>query len=124
VPTINLPFVGQLLDPASAAALEPSAYGLMVSETPAPPTRPQAVDPPSADPGPYLSYAVQWILFAIMGFVFIWYVIRSERRARREDAEDRAAIAAGIEPPARAPRNRGRRDRDAEDEDALLDRTH
>jgi cytochrome oxidase assembly protein ShyY1 len=123
VPTINLPYVGELLDPTSATALEQSAYGLMVSETPAPATRPQAVDPPSADPGPYLSYAIQWILFAIMGFVFIWYVIRSERRARREDAEDRAALAAGVEPPVRAPIRR-RRDRDAEDEDALLDRTH
>ncbi|WP_375384466.1 SURF1 family protein [uncultured Microbacterium sp.] len=122
VPTINLAFVAELLDPTSAAALEQSAYGLMVSESPAPPTRPQAVDAPSADPGPYLSYAIQWILFAIMGFVFIWYVIRSERRARREDAEDRAAVAAGVEPPTRAPVKR-RRDRDAEDEDALLDST-
>ncbi|KAA9110837.1 SURF1 family protein [Microbacterium rhizomatis] len=122
VPTINLPLVADMLDPASAAKLEQSAYGLMMSETPAPDTRPQAVDPPSDDPGPYLSYAIQWILFAIMGFVFIWYVIRSERRARREDAEDRAAAAAGVELPTRTPARR-RRDRDAEDEDALLDRT-
>lgn len=121
VPTINLPLVADSL--VAGADLEQSAYGLMVSEDPAPATRPQAVDPPSADPGPYLSYAIQWILFAVMGFVFIWYVIRSERRARREDAEDRAAIAAGAEPPVRAPVKR-RRDRDAEDEDALLDRTH
>ena len=29
-----------------------------------------------------------------MGFVFIWYVIRSERRARREDAEEAEGSAA------------------------------
>lgn len=123
VPTINLPLVAELIGPTNGAALETSAYGLMVSEDPAPATRPQAIDPPSPDPGPYLSYAVQWLLFAVMGFVFIWYVIRSERKARREEAEDRAARAAGATPPPRDPSRRGRRDRDAEDEDALLDRT-
>ena len=52
-----------------------------------------------------------------MGFVFIGYVIRTERRHRREDAEDDATDAASAvaEPPRR------RRDRDAVDEDALLD---
>jgi hypothetical protein len=49
---------------------------------------------------------VQWILFAIMGFTFILYILVTERRHAREDAE------------ARRPR---RRDRDAEAEDALLD---
>ena len=49
---------------------------------------PTPLNAPSEDPGPHLSYAIQWILFAIMGFVFIGYVIRTERRHRREDAED------------------------------------
>ncbi len=106
VPTIHLPLVAGLLPPVDAAALEQSAYGVMVSEDPAPATRPSPLEDPSEDPGPHLSYAIQWILFAIMGFVFIWYVIRSERRHRREDAEAAAPV---------------RRDRDAEDEDALLD---
>jgi hypothetical protein len=51
-----------------------------------------------------------------MGFVFIGYVIRSERKHRREEAEARAA---GREPAAPTPRRR--RDRDAADEDAILD---
>ena len=123
VPTIHLPTVAGEIDPAAGAALEQSAYGVMVSEDPAPPTRPQAIASPSDDPGPHLSYAVQWILFAIMGFVFIGYIIRTERARRREDAEDAAARRAGEVPaPPQRPK-RARRDRDADAEDALVDST-
>ncbi len=118
VPSINPELVAEMIDSAAGAELELSAYGVMVSEDPAPATRPAAFAAPSEDPGPYLSYAIQWILFAIMGFVFIGYVIRTERRHRREDAEDRAR---GVEP---APRDRTparRADRDMEDEDSILD---
>jgi cytochrome oxidase assembly protein ShyY1 len=118
VPSINPELVAATIDPGVGADLELSAYGMMVSEDPAPATRPAAFAAPSEDPGPYLSYAIQWILFAIMGFVFIGYVIHTERRHRREDAEDRAR---GIEP---APRDRTparRTDRDMEDEDSILD---
>jgi len=118
VPSINPEFVAETLAPDVGDQLELSAYGVMVSEDPAPQTRPASFAAPSEDPGPYLSYAIQWILFAIMGFVFIGYVIRTERRHRREDAEDRAR---GVEP---APRDRTparRADRDMEDEDSILD---
>ena len=118
VPSINPELVAETLAPDVGDQLEPSAYGVMVSEDPAPQTRPASFAAPSEDPGPYLSYAIQWILFAIMGFVFIGYVIRTERRHRREDAEDRAR---GVEP---APRDRTparRADRDMEDEDSILD---
>lgn len=111
VPTINLPLIASTVT-ASGRVLE-SAYGLLVSEDPAPSTRPQPFESPSDDPGPHLSYAIQWILFAVMAFVFLWYMIRTERKHRREDAEDQAAASV----PTR------RRDRDMEDEDALLDRT-
>ena len=129
VPTINLGLVAEQTGP-----LEPGAYGLLMSETPAPATAPLTVDPPSNDPGPYLSYAIQWILFALMGFGFITYVIVSERRLRREDAEydDDDVVPAAA--PVRAGEGRRRvdpvalhrsrklpRDRDADDEDALLD---
>lgn len=117
VPTINLSFVAESVSPATADPLELSAYGILVSEDPAPATTPEPLEDPSADPGPHLSYAIQWILFAIMGFVFIAYVIRTERRHRREDAEDAQLEAAEAAP---RPASR-RRDRDAEDEDALLD---
>ncbi|HKT56615.1 MAG TPA: SURF1 family protein, partial [Microbacterium sp.] len=90
VPSINLPLVAHK---AGVAALDTGAYGTLVSESPAPATAPQAMESPSDDPGPYLSYGVQWILFAIMAFAFLWYVIRFERRARREEAEDAAAVA-------------------------------
>lgn len=129
VPTINLGLVAEQTGP-----LEPGAYGLLMSETPAPATAPLTVDPPSNDPGPYLSYAIQWILFALMGVGFITYVIVSERRLRREDAEDDDDDVVPAAAPVRADEGRRRvdpvalhrsrklpRDRDADDEDALLD---
>lgn len=135
VPSINLPLVAQ---ESGASSLERGAYGTLVSESPSPASVPQALEAPSDDPGPYLSYGVQWILFAVMGFVFIWYVIRSERRARREDAEDAAAIAAlaATDPEAaaaleaessvrrtqRALFPKKKADRDMADEDDLLDK--
>jgi cytochrome oxidase assembly protein ShyY1 len=126
VPTINLGLIADTVSPDAGAALELSAYGVMVSEDPAPVTRPSALEAPSDDPGPHLSYAIQWILFAVMGFVFIGYVIRTERRHRREDSEDAAAAETGPDVPVEAalvaaPASRRRRDRDADDEDALID---
>ena len=117
VPTIHLPLIADAMPPEIGDALEASAYGVLVSEDPTPAAAPQALESPSEDPGPHLSYAIQWILFALMGFIFIGYVIRTERRHRREDAEAETAAAAD------APRAEGgrRRDRDAVDEDALLD---
>lgn len=120
VPTINLPLIADTVSTEAGAAMELSAYGIMVSEEPAPADRPQPLESPSEDPGPHLSYAIQWILFAIMGFVFITYVIRSELRHRREDAEDEDAGAPSKPAPPRS-RAARRRDRDAQDEDALLD---
>ncbi|KXZ61450.1 SURF1 family protein [Microbacterium laevaniformans] len=132
VPTINLPLIAET---TAQPALITSAYGLLVSEQPSPAETPNALESPSDDPGPYLSYAIQWILFALMGFVFIWYMIRTEIRHRREDAEDAAAAASAAvaesaspdeaEPSAAARRRRQRetrrRDRDMQEEDALLD---
>lgn len=124
VPTINLGLVVEQTGP-----LEQGAYGLLVSEDPAPAAAPLPIDPPSDDPGPHLSYAIQWILFAVMGFGFLSYVIVSERRIRREEIEE--ARERGEEPPAptrtkldpiTAHRARKRpTDRDGADEDALLD---
>ncbi|MCR2785790.1 MULTISPECIES: SURF1 family protein [unclassified Microbacterium] len=130
VPTIHLPLIADQID--GGDDLVRDAYGLLISEDPAPATVPNAIASPSEDPGPHLSYAIQWILFAIMGFIFIAYMIRSELRHRREDAADRADAAAAAahagDPDAPAPRparrprpEKKRRDRDAEAEDALLD---
>jgi cytochrome oxidase assembly protein ShyY1 len=115
IPTINLPLIAAVV--ADGERVEQSAYGALVSEQPAPATTLGALDDPSADPGPHLSYAIQWILFAIMGFVFIGYMIRTEIRARRDDDED------DDEKPAETtgPIARRRRDHDADAEDALVD---
>ncbi len=112
VPTIDLPLIAGTLGEQN---LLQSAYILMSAEDPAAPARPNALEAPSEDPGPHLSYAIQWILFAVMGFAFIWYMIRTEIRHRREDEE----IAAGTRTPAE--RSTRRRDRDMEAEDELLD---
>lgn len=129
VPTINLGLVGDQV----SVPVEQGAYGVLASEDPAPSVAPSPLDSPSEDPGPHLSYAIQWILFAVMGFSFIAYVIVSERRHRREDAAEAAARAeagtdvedadAGAASPAVRNHRRRRppRDRDAESEDALLD---
>ncbi|MDT3343677.1 SURF1 family cytochrome oxidase biogenesis protein [Microbacterium aquilitoris] len=112
VPTIDLQLIGT--ETGQSSALLDSAYVLMTTESPAPADRPNPLEDPSADPGPYLSYAIQWILFAVMGFAFIGYIIRTEIRHRREDEE------AGPDAPPRRPTQR-RRDRDMEAEDELLD---
>ncbi|GAA2576430.1 SURF1 family protein [Microbacterium binotii] len=112
VPTINLPLVAETTGPTTLT----SAYGVLVSESPAVAEMPYALDAPSEDPGPHLSYAIQWILFAVMGFVFIGYIIRTERRKRAEDNDETTPTAS---PVVRRP---ARVDRDAEQEDAILDR--
>ncbi|SJN24205.1 Cytochrome oxidase biogenesis protein Surf1, facilitates heme A insertion [Microbacterium esteraromaticum] len=106
VPTINLPTIADRVN----SELITGTYGQIVSEDPAGEGHLGGFISPTDDPGPHLSYAIQWILFAIMGFAFIGYVIRIEIVKAKEDAG---------EIPKREPRRR--RDRDADHEDALLD---
>ncbi|WP_311244237.1 SURF1 family protein [Microbacterium sp. WCS2018Hpa-23] len=107
VPTINLPSIAELVD----GDVITSAYGQIVSEEPAGEGTLGGFDSPTDDPGPHLSYAIQWILFALMGFVFIGYIIRTEIVKHREEVE-------GVPAPVKKSR---RRDRDADVEDELLD---
>jgi len=129
LPTLHVPSIA---DQTGEGTLT-DVYGLMISEDPAGIDTPSALEAPEADPGPFLSYAVQWILFAVMGFAFIGYTIRTEvRAARGADAGDPDEIddepsdedgPSGASPAGarvRAQRRR-RRDRDMEEEDALLD---
>ncbi|MTE23626.1 SURF1 family protein [Microbacterium sp. ZXX196] len=113
LPTIHAPSVAEVAGEGTIT----TAYALMVSEDPAPAEAPAALAAPEEDPGPHLSYAIQWILFAVMGFVFIGYMIRTEIRARSED--ERPDEDEDDEPA--PPRRRRRRDADADAEDALLD---
>ncbi len=119
VPVIDLPAIAE----TTGASTVTAAYGLMVSEDPAPAERPAALASPAEDPGPYLSYAIQWILFAIMGFVFIGYVIRTEIAQRRDDRANENAEKDDSAPraprPPRVPARR--RDADTDAEDAILD---
>jgi cytochrome oxidase assembly protein ShyY1 len=112
VPTIQLDEVAALLD----APTYTGAYGILASESPAPLTRPAAAPRPVADEGPHLSYAVQWIVFALFGFGGLAYALRQEYRlinaddpAERERAAIRRAKAAKRKPT------------DADIEDQLLD---
>jgi cytochrome oxidase assembly protein ShyY1 len=114
VPTIHVPTIAEGLGDEALT----DVYALMDSEDPV----------AEEDPGPHLSYAVQWILFAVMGFVFIGYMIRTEIRAGREeiedpDEDDDLDDLESLEEPLR-PRKKKRekrRDQDMEEEDALLD---
>jgi cytochrome oxidase assembly protein ShyY1 len=93
------------------------AYGLMVSETPPAATNPIPLAPPSFgdDEGTHLSYAIQWILFALIAFFGLgWSVRRSLRDAGDPDileADERAEA-----------RRRTRAPTDEAVEDSLLDR--
>ena len=94
---INLPTVTQMVHLTDTYT---GAYGLLTSETPKPTARPIAAAKPVLDPGPFLSYAFQWILFAIMGFGGLAWALRQEYRIRnsqdpveRQHAAERAAKA-------------------------------
>lgn len=105
VATIDLPAVADIV----GGDVITSAYGLLISEDPSAPAL-GSFDSPTDDPGPYLSYAIQWILFALMGFIFIGYIIRTEIVKHREDLEG-----------APATKKKRSRDRDGDVEDELLD---
>lgn len=105
VANIDLRAVAELSGPETFVG----AYVRAASEQPAASVVIGGFEPPSTDSGPHLSYAIQWILFAIMGFGFIGYVIRTEVHNHREGRD------------LSADRRTKRRDRDADYEDALLD---
>jgi cytochrome oxidase assembly protein ShyY1 len=107
VPTINLPSIDSLVE----GDVITGAYGQLIEEEPTSDVALGGFGSPTDDPGPHLSYAIQWILFALMGFIFIAYMIRTEIVKHREDLE-------GV---AETPRKPRRRDRDADIEDELLD---
>jgi cytochrome oxidase assembly protein ShyY1 len=83
------------LPPGQVLAVDPDAladelgyplvdgYGELVSEQPAPADAPTPVEGPSVSPGPHLSYAVQWVLFALLavgGWVMLaWREVQTAR---------------------------------------------
>jgi cytochrome oxidase assembly protein ShyY1 len=92
------------------------AYGLMASETPAADIQPRAIPKPVRDEGPHLSYALQWIVFAILAFIGLGWALRQEYRVvNAEDPDEK------IRAEERRKKDAARTRTDAEVEDALLD---
>ena len=91
--------------------MEKEFYLRVISENPSEESSPQPLSKPTLDEGNHLSYAVQWILFALMGFCALFWAIRQEQEYRRID-KDPTYVP-------RSQRNRKRTDGDIEDE--LLD---
>lgn len=115
VATIELPLIAEMLKQPTYTA----AYGVMKSESPeASEAPPAAVQRPQLDEGPHLSYAFQWILFAIMGFVGLGWAIRNEWRIRNADDPKEIARNAGLKAK-KALRNPS----DAEIEDELVEQS-
>jgi len=106
VATIELPLIAETLGRDDVFT---GAYGLLASEDPAVAT-PALANRPEPDPGPHLSYAVQWILFALFAAIALVWAIRNEHLARTQDPAARRHARRGA--PA---------DPDAAAEDALLD---
>lgn len=109
IPEINAEKVAAIA--GTTGATYTGAYGLLDSETPPPVDRPAAVQEPLIDEGPHLSYAIQWIAFAVLAFFGLIWAYRREKRINALPLEERAS--------ARAPRARSA-DTDAEDE--ILDK--
>ena len=101
-----------------------ASYGQLASESPAPAEAPVKASAPEIDTGLNLSYFVQWIMFAVGAFGFLFYVFRQERRNRDLDDADLDDAGPDESPGAAAARDRRRTARpraDHEEEDELLD---
>lgn len=112
IATIHLPELAERIGEPTYTG----AYGLLVDESPAPTeTRPAAAQRPVADEGAHLSYAFQWLIFGILGFVFLGYAIRQEYRALNADDPEEQERAEKRE------RRRREKRTDADVEDELVD---
>lgn len=87
------------------------AYLQLVAEDPKVATYPVLAVKPDITEGNHLSYAFQWVLFALMGFAAIFVNVRQDLR------EKRAATDPNFVP---KPKRRKQGDADKEAEDALL----
>ena len=88
----------------------------MMTESPAAENNLTVIPKPARDEGPHLSYALQWFVFAIMGFFGLGYALRQEyRMVNADDPEERERARI------RKKKDDERARTDAEIEDALLD---
>ena len=114
VATIDLP---QIRSRLGEPALYTGGYGLLQSQSPAAetPLAPLVTAPPTADEGLHWSYAIQWVIFALIGFFGLGYALRKEYRMRNADDPDEQRRAADRE------RRRAARRTDSDVEDELVD---
>ena len=112
IATIQLDDIAAMLDEPTYTG----AYGLMMTEDPAPSERPLAAVKPARDEGPHLSYAFQWLVFALFGFFGLGYGLRQEYRRVNEEDPDEMERA-----DARRKKDAARARTDAEIEDELID---
>ncbi|BDI22711.1 SURF1 family protein [Herbiconiux sp. L3-i23] len=109
--SIQLEEVARILD----EPVYTEAYGLVASEDPAVAEMPIASIRPEPDEGPHLSYAFQWVIFAIIGFAGLGFAIRQEYRyLNAEDPEERERAA-------KRERKRAAKRTDSDVEDELID---
>lgn len=113
------------LDELAARVGEPAytgAYGILVQSGADAAEPPLALPRPVRDEGPHLSYALQWFVFALMGFVALGWFANQERKLLAADAAERSGTprrpAAEPKRPPKPPRTRS----DADVEDEILDR--
>ena len=83
VTSINLTDIEQLIN----LDVKQDLYLRMVTESPAEGAHPQPLSRPVLDEGNHLSYAVQWIIFAVMGFFALFWAIRQEQEFRRMEKD-------------------------------------
>jgi cytochrome oxidase assembly protein ShyY1 len=108
--SINLPEISQIL----SREIETDFYLRMVQESPAESSYPQPLSRPVLDEGNHLSYAVQWIIFAVMGFFALFWAIRQEQEYQRMEKD-----------PTYVPKSARRKaNTDSSIEDEILDRAN
>ncbi|MGV8885178.1 MAG: SURF1 family protein [Microbacteriaceae bacterium] len=115
IATIHLPDVAKRIGLPTFTA----AYGLMMSEDPSPADRPLEAKKPPRDEGPHLSYAFQWFVFALFGFLGLGYGLRQEYRLVNIDDPDEQVRAEK-----RRVKQAAKAKTDAQIEDELVDANH
>lgn len=108
--SINLREIQELLQ----VEIEQEFYLRMVKEDPGEASYPQPLSRPVLDEGNHLSYAVQWVVFAVMGFFALFWAFRQEQEFRRMEKD-----------PTYVPKaSRRKANVDSNVEDEILDRTN
>lgn len=115
IATIHLPDLASRVSGESYTG----AYGLLISESPAPAeTAPLPAFEPEVNEGLHASYAIQWVIFALLAFAFLAYAVRQEYRQRNADDPRVREVAEKRE------RKRREKRTDADVEDEILDTAH